>query len=260
MLQLETEPKILGELPGKGLKEGPYMFERNGIYYLTYPHVENKTERLEYAIGDNPLGPFKVTGVIMDEWPSGCWTNHHSFLELKDQWYLFYHHNDLSPSFDKNRSIRADSLSFNSDGTIKKVVPTLRGVGTLPASRILQIDRFSAISKDGPSVSFLDTTKVSDGWSVGLTKTGAWIQFNSVSFAEKKFKAVKARVRSVEGGTVDLHLDRVSAKSLATLKVPKTRVWKTISAPIKGSPEKIHNLIAALPKDDQIEIDWISFE
>ncbi len=47
MLELDSEVKILSDLfPTKGLKEGPYMFERNGIYYLTYPHVENKTERL----------------------------------------------------------------------------------------------------------------------------------------------------------------------------------------------------------------------
>jgi len=120
MLELASEVKTLGDLPTKGLKEGPYLFERNGIYYLTYPHVENKTERLEYATSDNPLGPFKFTGVIMDESPTGCWTNHHSIIQFKNQWYLFYHHNDYSPKFDKARSIRADSLSFNKDGTIKK--------------------------------------------------------------------------------------------------------------------------------------------
>ena len=49
MLELASEPVILQELPTKGLKEGPYVFERNGIYYMTYPHVENKIERLEYA-------------------------------------------------------------------------------------------------------------------------------------------------------------------------------------------------------------------
>ncbi len=128
MLELASEPKVIEGLPEKGLKEGPFMFERNGIYYLTYPHVKDKTERLEYAIGDSPLGPFKVTGVIMDEKP-GCWTNHQSIVEFKNQWYLFYHHNDLSPHFDKNRSVRIDSLFFNEDGTIKKVIPTIRGVG-----------------------------------------------------------------------------------------------------------------------------------
>ncbi|WP_207895920.1 family 43 glycosylhydrolase [Hymenobacter gummosus] len=34
MLELAEEPKTLGELPSKGLKEGPYVFERKGIYYL----------------------------------------------------------------------------------------------------------------------------------------------------------------------------------------------------------------------------------
>jgi len=51
-------------------------------------------------------------GVIMDESPSGCWTVQHSIVEYQGQWYLFYHDKDLSPEFDKNRSIRADSLYF----------------------------------------------------------------------------------------------------------------------------------------------------
>ncbi len=65
----------------------------------------------------------------------------------KGQWYLFYHHNDLSPRFDKNRSVRIDSLFFNQDGTIRKVIPTLRGVGVTDASRKIQIDRYSLISE-----------------------------------------------------------------------------------------------------------------
>ena len=32
------------------------MFERKGIYYLTYPHVQNKIERLEYATSAHPSG------------------------------------------------------------------------------------------------------------------------------------------------------------------------------------------------------------
>src|SRR5690606_37151782 len=97
MLELDSEVFTLKDFPKEGLKEGPYVFERNGIYYMTYPHVENKIERLEYAISDNPLGPFQFKGVIMDESPTGCWTNHQSIIQFKDQWYLFYHHNDLSP-------------------------------------------------------------------------------------------------------------------------------------------------------------------
>ena len=43
------------------------------------------------------MGPFKFSGVLMDESPQ-CWTNHQSIIEFKNQWYLFYHHNDLSPA------------------------------------------------------------------------------------------------------------------------------------------------------------------
>ncbi|MBP6662686.1 MAG: family 43 glycosylhydrolase, partial [Paludibacter sp.] len=64
MTELDSEPVIFQNLPVKGLKEGPFLFERNGNYYLTFPHVENKIERLEYAMGDNPLGPFKMAGVV----------------------------------------------------------------------------------------------------------------------------------------------------------------------------------------------------
>ena len=40
----------------------------------------------EYALGDNPMGPFKVTGIIMDQ-NLNCWTNHHSIIKYNGQWY-----------------------------------------------------------------------------------------------------------------------------------------------------------------------------
>ncbi len=147
MLEIEGEPAVIDNLPKKGLQEGPFVFERNGIYYLTYPHVENKTERLEYATSTSPMGPFKAAGVILDEAESGCWTVHHSIVDYQGQWYLFYHDKDLSPSFDKNRAIRADKLFFNADGTIRKVIPTLRGVGLVEAKSQIQIDRYSATQR-----------------------------------------------------------------------------------------------------------------
>ena len=116
MLELASEPMQIQGLP-EGFKEGPFAFERNGKYYFTFPWVKEKTEVLAYAMGDNPMGPFEFKGIIMDESPTDCWTNHHSLVEYKGQWYLFYHHNDYSPEFDKNRSARVDSLFFNPSNT-----------------------------------------------------------------------------------------------------------------------------------------------
>ncbi|MDA3928252.1 MAG: family 43 glycosylhydrolase [Prolixibacteraceae bacterium] len=182
MLELDSEPQIIANLPEKGLKEGPFVFERNGIYYLTFPHVENKTERLEYAMGNNPMGPFELKGAFMDESTTGCWTNHHSIIEFQKQWYLFYHHNDLSPAFDKNRSIRADSLFFKPDGTIQEIMPTLRGIGITNANTEIQLDRYSAISFEGVAIDFIDTLKPFQGWKTILNQENAWISYNQVEF------------------------------------------------------------------------------
>jgi beta-xylosidase len=132
--------------------EGPFAFERNGYYYLTYPYVREDTEVLGYAMSKNPMGPYEYKGLIMEEHENGCWTNHHSIIEFKGQWYLFYHHNDYSPDFDKNRSMRVDSLFFNEDGTIALVKPTERGVGITNSKSEIHIDRYSELSASGDSI------------------------------------------------------------------------------------------------------------
>lgn len=68
MIELDGERQQVHGLPaGRGLKEGPFLFERNGIYYYTYPWVKNNTtELLYYCMSDNPIGPFRDGGVIMD--------------------------------------------------------------------------------------------------------------------------------------------------------------------------------------------------
>jgi hypothetical protein len=236
------------------------MFERNGIYYLTYPHVENTTERLEYAMSDNPMGPFKVTGVLMDESPTGCWTNHQSIIQFKGQWYLFYHQNDYSPKFDKNRSVRIDSLFFNKDGTIKKVIPTLRGVSLTDASQKIQMDRYSLISDKGASIDFLDTLRRFDGWKVMLDTSTAWIQYNGVDFGSKRFSTVSVRAVSKTGGVVKIRLNKPEGPVIARAEIPQGSEWKIIKAPVSGVRRGVQNLVISLMGNKPVEVDWIRFE
>ncbi len=258
MLELDSEPQIVKELPEKGLKEGSYLFERNGIYYMTYPHVENKTERLEYATGDNPLGPFKFAGVIMDESPTGCWTNHHSIIEYNNQWYLFYHHNDYSPTFDKNRSIRADSLFFKADGTIQKVIPTLRGVGLTEASAKIQVDRYSQKSAEGAEIDLLDSLSPFKGWKTILSQNKAWMQYNAVGFG-KKLKQVEIHARSEKGGTLEIRLDKADGPLLSKTEIPKAADWQTVQSKISKIKSGNHNLVVVLTGENPVELDWIQF-
>lgn len=259
MLELDGEVKTLGELPTKGLKEGPYLFKRNGKYYLTYPHVENKTEHLEYALGDNPLGPFKVTGVMMDETP-GCWTNHHSVVQFKNQWYLFYHANDLSPAFDKARSIRADSLFFNTDGTIQKVMPTLRGVGLTAATSNIQLDRYSQISDKGVSVTFLDTSNKFQGWKTVLEGRDAWVQYNGVDFGKTALKTATVKVMSPTGGMLVMKANGPNGPVITEVKIPPTNSWQNVKAAINKPLSGLQNLVVELKQPGNVEVDWVKFE
>jgi hypothetical protein len=260
MLELDSPPQVIDNLPKTGLIEGPFMFERKGIYYLTYPHVQNKIERLEYATASSPLGPFKVGGVIMDESPTGCWTNHHSIVEFKGQWYLFYHHNDLSPKFDKARSIRADYLSFNDDGTIQKVIPTLRGVGTANANSRIQIDRYSAASNDGFSLSFLNDANPHEGWKVALGQKHSWVQYNRVDFGDRNLKSVNMRCASSTGGSVEIRLDKLEGAPISRVEIAKSSEWNVTGARLINVPDGVRDLIVSMPGEGNVEVDWISFE
>ena len=260
MTELASEPQIIANLPQKGLKEGPFLFERKGIYYLTIPHVENKIERLEYATGDNPMGPFKMAGVVMDESPVNCWTNHQSFVEYQGQWYLFYHHNDYSPKFDKNRSIRVDSLFFNTDGTIRKVTPTLRGVGVSSATSKIEIDRYSCKSEPGSAIVLLDSVNTFNGWKTILERKGAWVKYNAVDFGKQKLKTVQVKAKSVNGGILQVRLDKVDGSVIAEVKIPKSSGWNPVEAKVSKFQAGIHNLVVVLKDENRVEVDWVKFK
>ena len=161
--------------------EGPFAFEYNGNYYLTYPYVRQNTEVLGYAMSKNPMGPYEYKGLIMAEHPNGCWTNHHSIINYKGQWYLFYHRNDFSPSDDKRRSVCIEKLFFNADGTIKEVKETLRGVGVNKATEKIEIDRYSEASSD-VTTQLIDTVNTFRSYQAALPKKGSWLRYADIDF------------------------------------------------------------------------------
>ena len=259
MIELASEPQAIDNLPKNGLQEGPFEFERNGIYYLTYPHKANKTERLEYATSSSPLGPFEWKGVFLDESESGCWTVHQSIVEYHGQWYLFYHDRDLSPDFDKRRAIRADKLFFNADGTIQKVMPTLRGVGIVPADSEIQIDRYSAKSADGVGISFLDDANPHAGWKTTFSTDQAWVRFNEVDFGRGGRKAIEVRANAPGKGVLEIRLDKPDGPLLGRVKVGAAPGWQTAKAAVRKIPSGVHDLVVIQAEPAPVAVDWISF-
>ena len=252
MLELDGEPQRLDTPLPEGFKEGPFAFKHEGKYYLTYPWVRNNTETLAYAMSDSPLGPFEYKGLIMKESPTGCWTNHHSIVNYKGQWYLFYHHNDYSPDFDKNRSARIDKLFFNEDGTIQEVIPTLRGVGPVLASSKVEIDRYSSI--EGASIEYLDPSDPFKGWKTVFATAGDKVCFNDLDFGKKHPVQFVIRVKSPQGGKL-----AITAGETYEYDLPLSSEWIELVYRAPFKVKHLQDLQVELLFGTDVEIDWIMF-
>jgi hypothetical protein len=96
--------------------EGTWVHKYKGKYYLSYSTGD--THNICYAIGDNPYGPFTYKGILLK--PVQGWTNHHSVVQFKGKWYLFYHDIQLSGKT-YLRNVKMTELKYNADGTIQTI-------------------------------------------------------------------------------------------------------------------------------------------
>ncbi len=255
LTELAGTPVRLDENLPQGFKEGPFIFEREGHFYLTYPWVQDKTETLAYAMSDNPLGPYEFKGLIMAQSPNECWTNHHSLVQYQGEWYLFYHHNDYSPAFDKNRSVRIDKVLFNPDGTILPVTPTFRGVGITSARDQIQIDRYSALCHQNAFLAFLDDQRPFEGWFISLVRPGSWVRYDRVDFGEKAPGTLSVRYRAAKDCAVSVSAGEAACR----FDLPASVSWKTLSLPADFPATGIQDLKVSLEEGETLQLDWLSF-
>ena len=258
-LSVSTDPADrhrVEEVPTKGLVEGPYLFKHDGHYYMTFPWARDVEEVLAYCMADNIFGPYKFMGVFFEEHANKCWTNHHSIIEYKGQTYLFYHHNEYSPEFDKNRSVCADSIFFEPDGTIRMVKPTLRGIGVTQSNTEIQLDRYSALSQSGDSIAYLEPSNYFAGWKTVFFEKGAWAQYNTVNF-QKAPKSVKVKIVPPSAGKLEILQDD---KVIATVDVPGDRQTIEATAKVTGALKGIHHLKVRMATEGKVQVDWLTFE
>ena len=259
----------LKELPNRQA-EGPFAFEYNGNYYLTYPYVRENTEVLGYAMSKNPMGPYEYKGLIMPEHENGCWTNHHSIINYKGQWYLFYHQNAFSPRDDKRRSVQIDKLFFNPDGTIKEVKKTMRGVGVNKATEKIEIDRYSTASSD-VTTSLIDTVNTFRGYQASLPKKGSWLHYADVDFSPitDAYLIVNAKA----GGNTEFCVREKNAKGKVIARVTMNVVtqmgqfrrdqsnqWLTQTVNLEYVPKGVTDLCVTCEGDAEVSINWVQFK
>jgi Glycosyl hydrolases family 43 len=108
---------ILGGDHDRRFFEAAWMHKYNGKYYFSYSTGD--THFIAYATGTSPYGPFTYQGVILN--PVVGWTNHHSIVEVKGKWYLFYHDSVLSGDKTHLRTVKVAELKYRPDGSIETI-------------------------------------------------------------------------------------------------------------------------------------------
>ncbi len=96
--------------------EAAWMHTYKGNYYFSYSTGDSHF--INYAIGKSPYGPFTYIGIVLN--PVEGWTNHHSIVEIKGKWYLFYHDTQISGKTHL-RNVKVTELKYNADGSIQMI-------------------------------------------------------------------------------------------------------------------------------------------
>ncbi|NGO09826.1 family 43 glycosylhydrolase [Streptomyces sp. HC44] len=117
-----------------GYNEGSFVIKRKGTYYFMWSENDTRDEnyRVAYATGSSPTGPWTKQGVILEK-RLGLGIKgpgHHSVVHVPntEDWYIAYHRFAIPGGDGTHRETTVDKLEFDSDGLMKKVVPTLGSI------------------------------------------------------------------------------------------------------------------------------------
>ncbi|KAH9479067.1 Arabinoxylan arabinofuranohydrolase [Psilocybe cubensis] len=125
-------PRSGSEQRPTSFEEAPWVYKRNGIYYLIYA-ANCCSEDIRYSTGTSALGPWTYRGVIMAT-AGSSFTNHEGIVDYKNNSYFFYHNGALPGGGGYQRSVCVERFVYNSDGTIPTIQMTTAGppqIGTL---------------------------------------------------------------------------------------------------------------------------------
>lgn len=128
MIETEGEVKRIHIDESHPFTEAPWIHKHNGKYYLTY--ASEWPEKIAYAVADHIEGPYETKGII-SEIAGNSNTTHPAIVNFKGQWIFISHNGGLPTGTSYSRSIVAEPMEYNANGSIKPIPPTAEGVKTL---------------------------------------------------------------------------------------------------------------------------------
>jgi len=243
---------------GPDFEEAPWLFKRNGTYYLFYAaHIP---EAIYYATSSSPLGPWKYGGVVMEAMAQGCMSNHPGVIQYKGNWYLFYQNQDLPNGIDKRRCINVQPFEFNPDGTISKIPHTKEGV----INGVANLNPYQRTEAETMSWAEGIETDLDNKTGVYVTDidNGDYIKVRSIDFG-KGAKSFEASVASASGGSIEIRFDSITGTLLGTCIVKNTGSWQSwaVQSCTVNEVKGIHDVYFVFKggEGDLFNFDWWKF-
>ncbi len=250
---------------GHAFFEASSIRKRNGKYYFIYSSA--LSHELCYAMSDSPLGPFDYQGTII----SNCdlfidsykpadqpmyygGNNHGSIVEIKGQWYVFYHRHTNGTNFSRQGCI--EPIQFSPDGTIPQVEITscganggpLAGYGEYPAYIACQLYCRTPAATVGAPWEWMDCRfpRITQDQPDGAEGTGYISNMRPGAVAGFKYfdcrsvKRISATVRMDGSGRL-LVRTKWDGEVRGSIELKQCNEWKTYSGDIM-LPDGIHAL------------------
>jgi beta-xylosidase len=124
MTEFEGGINVVKGLPN--FTEAPWIHKRKDWYYLSY--AVEFPEKIAYSMSKSINGPWEYKG-ILNEIAGNSNTNHQSIINFKGKDYFFYHNGGRDVNGGSfRRSVCIDTLYYNKDGSIKRIIMTTEGL------------------------------------------------------------------------------------------------------------------------------------
>jgi beta-xylosidase len=122
---------------GASYREAPYMFKRNGTYYLTWSQNDTRqaTYQVSYAKASSITGPFVAASgnpILSENTSLGILGTGSASIwgASTGRYYIVYHRFAIPGGDGYHRVVAIDPLNFNANGTIQHVAVSLTGPQT----------------------------------------------------------------------------------------------------------------------------------
>ncbi|MBS6445223.1 MAG: endo-1,4-beta-xylanase [Ruminococcus sp.] len=237
VVKLGNDMTSLADIPVE--IDAPYLFEDSGInkigekYYYSYCSNFNASGNtygldsgaIQYMVSDNPTGPFTYTGQVFDSIYKFFGTggnNHHSIVNLDDNYYLFYHTQVLQDKAGLSggyRNTQVDKVTVNVDGTLQAVTGTLTGVSQLKNLNPYETVQAETMYNQGG----INVRTIDDGTNSVVTdiQRGDWISVKGINFSHGS-KSITVRASSTKDAVIKICTGSANGEAIGYVKISNT--------------------------------------